>query len=109
MRGKLASAAAIAAVLSFGAIAEAQDFERVAPKQPAAQQPGAVTPPPPVKVAPPAEIKVLIPSLKGLRFVPAVGWIARNGAHDTGVTAEYLPMLQKPEFKRSFRRSLASR
>jgi len=99
MHKELMSATMVAALLALGSVAHAQDFNRVAPKQPAAQQPGAVTPPPPVKVTAPPEDKVLIPSLKGLRLIPAIGWIARDGAHDIGVRAQYLPLLQKPKIQ----------
>ncbi|HEY8949281.1 MAG TPA: ShlB/FhaC/HecB family hemolysin secretion/activation protein [Rhizomicrobium sp.] len=99
MRKELRVAATVATLLCLSSFAHAQDFNQVAPKQPTPQQPGVVTSPAPVKVTPPPEIKTLIPSLKGLRLVPAIGWIERNGAHDTGVTAQYLPLLQKPEIQ----------
>ena len=77
----------------------AQDYEKLAPKTPPAQQ-GEIEMPP---VPPPAEgddTQVLVKSLKGLVFVDSPDKIKKAGV--TGVReiqAEGLPLLQKPEFR----------
>lgn len=82
-------------------LAQAQDFEHVAPKLPS------VAPPP--KVAAPAETTpasqdrtLLIPDLKGVVFVGALSAVQTAGlgpeAAPGGVTAQDLPLLNDPEF-----------
>ena len=64
--------------------ASAQDFSRVAPNQPAPQPPGTVTAPVAKPIVPPQTNQLLLPSLKGLRFVATVKEIVRTGVQELG-------------------------
>ena len=74
-----------AAVTLLACPALGQDFNHVAPSQPKPQPPGTVTAPAPPPIVPPAENKLLLADLKGLRFVDSVGKIVRNGVRVTGI------------------------
>ena len=80
---------------AFIAPASAQDFSTVAPKQPAAPKPGVIQIPPSSLPATAVD-KQLLGNLTGIRFVPSVKEIARNGATGTGIEIETLPMMDDP-------------
>jgi len=88
---------AAAAILLLGIpAASAQDFERVAPKEPQAQQPPVVEAPA-NPTTPAVQRRLLVPALKGLSFVDAVGKIVRKGVATSGITVEEnLALLQDP-------------
>lgn len=78
--------------------AHAQDFQQVAPKQPVpAQSGGAVSGVPAPAAAAPDGGKQLLPVLKGLRLVPGVAQLQRNGVDQPGLHIEALPLLDNPE------------
>lgn len=99
-----------AAVLlaSLAGAANAQDFQQVAPKQPAQTQPGQTAPGQIANGAAGANVtatpqandtKVILPVLKGLRFVAHVGDVVKNGATVSGVDVAAAPDLNDPELK----------
>ncbi|WP_376964461.1 ShlB/FhaC/HecB family hemolysin secretion/activation protein [Azospirillum sp. A26] len=93
------------ALLLAAAPAAAQDWERVAPKQPPANPPAeapALPAPPP---AVPAGDSVVTADLKGLLFVPAGSDVRRGGSDRRGVAAAGLDIPDDP----AFRAALASR
>jgi hemolysin activation/secretion protein len=83
--------------------AQAQDFQQVAPKMPVQTAPGQ-TPPGQIAtgVATPAaseqsnDAKLILPSLKGLRFVAHVGEVVKNGVTSSGVDVSTVPLLNDP-------------
>jgi hemolysin activation/secretion protein len=91
-----ASAVAIAGLMTLTP-AIAQDFNRIAPSQPAPQPPGTVTEPAAKPIVPPAKNQLLLSSLKGLRFVSRAQDITRTGVQKTGIIVESdLPVLSDP-------------
>lgn len=98
-KSALLSAAAAVSLLALSPAA-AQDFDRVAPKEPNTQQPSTVQTPPKQAPAPVAERRLLLPALKGLCFVDAVGKIVRKGVVTPGVTVDPgLVLLQDPAIR----------
>lgn len=92
--------AAAATLLLMIASASAQDFERVAPKEPKPQQAPQVQAPANPAPSAPAERRLLVPELKGLIFVDAVGKIVRKGAAAPGITVDQnLALLQDPAMR----------
>jgi hemolysin activation/secretion protein len=93
-------AMALAVTLLAASPAWAQDFNRVAPSQPKPQQPGTITPPVATPIVPAAINKLLLPELKGLRFVDSVQKIVRTGVQGSGVDVEpSLALLNDPAIK----------
>ncbi len=93
---------ALAAALLCGTSALAQDFNRVAPSTPAPPPPAVVPAPssPSTPIVPPAENKLLLQDLKGLRFVAALKDVVRNGVQVTGVDVDPgLALLDDPAIK----------
>jgi len=92
---------AIFCILFAGTPAIAQDFNQVAPKEPKTLKPGTVAVPAEKPIVPPAENKLLLPELKGLRFVPRVEQIVRTGVPGNGITVEGsgLALLNDPAIK----------
>jgi hemolysin activation/secretion protein len=96
-RGRGFLAALIVACLIVGAGgAWAQDYDRVAPKEPPAPAgvPEIVPPAPPP--AEPSE-RVLLPELRGLRLIDNVEKLERNGVGATGITLDGPLLLDTPE------------
>lgn len=93
-------AVALAVTLLAGP-ALGQDFNRVAPKEPKPQQPGTITAPTAKPIVPPAQNKLLLADLKGLRFVDSVQKIVRSGVQGSGVSVEGddLALLDTPAIK----------
>ena len=93
------SAAAAFSLLTLSS-ASAQDFERVAPKELKTQQPPTVQAPEKPPSPPVAQHRLLLPALKGLSFVDAVGKIARKGIATPGITADpNLVLLSESEIR----------
>lgn len=78
----------LAAVLLSGTapVALAQNFERIAPHQPATPAPQQSLPGPPVTPALPEGQKVLVPALTGLAFVGGGDQVVKTGLSRPGVT-----------------------
>ena len=94
-----ASALAIVTILMLMP-AVAQDFGRVAPSRPTPPPPGTVTAPAAKPIVPPQTNQLLLPRLKGLRFVSTVKEIVRAGVRSTGIVVEPgLPLLDNPAIK----------
>ncbi|MCW2249409.1 hemolysin activation/secretion protein [Azospirillum fermentarium] len=98
---KPASAASVLALtLALAAApAAAQDWERVAPKQPPANPPAAAPAlPPPAPALPPGD-QVITPALKGLLFVPDGAAVKHGGIDARGVAAAGLDLPDEPAFR----------
>lgn len=93
------------ALLLAAAPAAAQDWERVAPKQPPANPPAEAPALPAPAPAVPAGDSVVTADLKGLLFVPAGSDVRRGGSDRRGVAAAGLDIPDDP----AFRAALASR
>lgn len=90
----------LALVLSLGApVAMAQDWERVAPKQPPAN-PSTAAPalPAPAPAVPPGD-RVIVNELKGLLFAPNAAGVKRTGRDVRGISASGLDVLDDPAFR----------
>jgi len=88
------------AVLSaLTAAAAAQDFERIAPKEPPANPPAGALPVPPVPAPTPGGSAVLVPELKGLLFLAKDDQLRRQGVAATGVDSGRVDVLDDPEFR----------
>ncbi|WP_431857429.1 ShlB/FhaC/HecB family hemolysin secretion/activation protein [Azospirillum sp.] len=96
----VATAAVLALLFGLSAVpAAAQDWERVAPKQPPANPPAeAPVLPPPTPALPPGD-QVITPALKGLLFVPDGAAVKRGGNDTRGVVAAGLDVLDDPAFR----------
>ena len=81
--------------------AQAQDYRQVAPKEPEANVPQIVKPPPAYNQAvPAAKNQQLIPELNGLSLVGSESKVVRNGVRQFGVTvAPDLDVLDRPGIK----------
>jgi hemolysin activation/secretion protein len=76
----------------------AQDFQQVAPKQPVPPQSGgAVSGVPAPAATAPEGGKQLLPALKGLKLVPGIAQLQRNGIDQPGLHIESLPLLDDPQ------------
>ena len=94
----------------FGFPAQAQDYQRVAPREPAAPgPPPSFTPPAPFAPSPAAPGRMLLPKLLGVRLVDSAAKLAPNGARGTGVTIEGLPLLDAPAMRERLAAFLGSR
>ncbi|CAO3439084.1 ShlB/FhaC/HecB family hemolysin secretion/activation protein [Azospirillum doebereinerae] len=95
-----AAVSVLALLLGLSAIpAGAQDWERVAPKQPPANPPAeAPALPAPGPALPPGD-QVVTPALTGLLFVPGGAAVKRGGADTRGVAAVGLDLLDDPAFR----------
>jgi hemolysin activation/secretion protein len=86
--------------IPFGVPALAQDYERVAPRQPAAPgPPPAFVPPAPAPPSVAAPNRVLLAKLRGLKLTDSIAKLKRNGASGEGVAIDGLPMLDAPELR----------
>jgi hemolysin activation/secretion protein len=83
---------------------QAQDFQQVAPKLPGRTLPGQV-PPGQIAAGPGAmpasdaqadDTKLILPSLKGLRFVAHVDDVVKNGITSNGIDVSAVPVLNDP-------------
>jgi hemolysin activation/secretion protein len=84
---KITFGALLGAALTFGAAAEAQNFQEVAPRAvpaPAAPAPAVA----PALPAPSDDQRVALATLKGLVFVGAVDRVKRDGVADTGTSVD---------------------
>jgi hemolysin activation/secretion protein len=80
-------------------LADAQDFDRIAPREPPAAPPPVVTPPPAATPSVPASTAMVVPDLKGLVFLPSLTALQPNGRGDaTGLDTGGLPLLSAPDF-----------
>lgn len=96
----LSRAGLCGAVLSaLTATATAQDFERIAPKEPPANPPAGALPVPPVPAPTPGGTAVLVPALKGLLFLAKADQLHRAGAATAGVDSGRVDVLDDPEFR----------
>ncbi len=78
----------------------AQAYPQVAPKEPKPGTPGTVTAPAEQPAPAPAKNVLLLPALKGLRFVPDIKELVRNGVSQPGVSAGAgLPLLTDPAIR----------
>ena len=94
----IALGAAFAAPSGFSAAA--QDYERVAPREPAAPaRPPAFVPPAPSLPSVAAPERILLPTLRGLKLVGDPARLERNGADGEGVMIDGLPMMDAPEIR----------
>jgi hemolysin activation/secretion protein len=99
-RSRVCGVALLLAALTGAA--RGQDFQQVAPKMPAQTQPGQSTPgqitagAADAKAASPDDTRLILPDLKGLRFVAHVGDVAKNGVTAAGVDVSAVPFLNDP-------------
>ncbi len=91
-------------------LGNAQDYSRIAPRVPLATTAPPINPPsaPPSGSSPPASTRVVVESLKGLLFVPALdaaqkAGVAPDVAGSSGIAALGLPLLSDPDFTRQIR------
>ncbi|MDZ5649760.1 ShlB/FhaC/HecB family hemolysin secretion/activation protein [Nitrospirillum sp. BR 11828] len=93
--------ALLLAGLSLTAVrAQAQSYERIAPKEPPAKAPVDQAPQPPMPPAPaPESDRVILPQLKGLVFVPTPAAIEPRGRAITGVDTGHIDILDRPGFR----------
>ncbi len=90
---RIALTASLGATLALPVVA--QDYELVAPKEPAAPaRAPPVVPSPPPTPAPEEPDRVILQNLRGLRLVDTASKLARTGVPGTGVTIEHLPLLE---------------
>lgn len=92
---------ALAAALILQASATlAQDFERIAPKEPPPNPPVQRLP---VPALPPAAVPdggaVILPALKGLVFVGRTDALRRGGSDTRGISVDGVDTLDRPEFR----------
>src|ERR1700761_9544318 len=84
------------------AAAQAQDFQQVAPKTPVQTQPGQSAPgqistgSSSAAAAPASDTKLILPLLKGLRFVSHASDVVKNGVTSSGVDVSAVPLLNDP-------------
>ncbi|MBP2229052.1 hemolysin activation/secretion protein [Azospirillum agricola] len=78
----------LAAAMLTGSASEglSQNFDRIAPQQPATPVPQSSLPAPPVAPALPEGSKVLVPALNGLVFVGAADRVVKTGLTRPGIT-----------------------
>jgi len=99
-RSSASAASAVSlALLLAAAPAMAQDWERVAPKQPPANPPAEAPALPAPAPAVPAGDSVVTADLKGLLFVPAGSDVRRGGSDRRGVAATGLDIPDDPAFR----------
>ncbi|MBB6252841.1 ShlB/FhaC/HecB family hemolysin secretion/activation protein [Nitrospirillum iridis] len=80
--------------------AQAQSYDRIAPKELPAKPPADQAPAPPVPPAPAANSdKVILPALKGLAFVPDPAAVRPQGSAVTGVDTGGIDLLSRPAFR----------
>lgn len=93
-------AALFLGVAAFAAPSFAQDFERIAPSEPEKPAPGSlVEPEASADEAGPNDAVVILPSLKGLRFVRKVGDVVRAGVETQGLDTTRVEGLDDPELR----------
>ncbi|MDO8290314.1 MAG: ShlB/FhaC/HecB family hemolysin secretion/activation protein [Parvibaculum sp.] len=87
-------------IVTFALPAVAQDFERIAPKEPAKQAPGEI-----VKhgdaaaTAEPDDQVLILENLKGLRFVRGIGGVVKTGVNTAGLDTSRVEGLDDPELR----------
>jgi hemolysin activation/secretion protein len=69
-------------------IAQAQDYKQVQPSAPAPNAPATISPPPVARATPPAQDKVLLQDLKGLKLVDKLDKIVRTGVAEPGIVVD---------------------
>ncbi|MCW2247746.1 hemolysin activation/secretion protein [Azospirillum fermentarium] len=87
------------ALVCWSGAASAQDFERIAPKEPPANpRAGALPAPPPEKPGLPGGRAAILPALKGLVFHARADQLQRHGVTVSGVDTAEVDVLDTPEF-----------
>lgn len=83
--------------------AQAQDFQRVAPKELPAPTPVPTVTPPPLPATSPDDQKkrVIIPELLEIKLVDGMGKFMLRGASGTGIVIDGLPILEAPALRAS--------
>ena len=76
--------------------AAAQDFNAVAPRQPAPQPRGSVSRDTPEQSKPPAPDQLLLPKLSGLRIVDRPDKVVKTGVSTAGLDTAAVPLLNDP-------------
>ncbi|WP_431856961.1 ShlB/FhaC/HecB family hemolysin secretion/activation protein [Azospirillum sp.] len=100
LTSRLRRAVAPAALLTALAMpAVAQDFERIAPKEPPANPPAGSLPAPPVPAPTPGGGTVLLPALKGVVFLPDAGQLRRDGVASAGIDSGRVDVLDRDDFR----------
>jgi hemolysin activation/secretion protein len=96
----LCATSALSALVLASTAAQAQDFDRIAPKQPKAAATAQLTVPSQAHITAAASTRTILASLKGLRFVASPAAIVKNGVHQSGVTVagQGLQLLRDPGF-----------
>lgn len=88
------------ALLALTLPGSAQDFERIAPKEPPANPPAtAPAPPSPARPANPGGSTVLLPALKGLVFLARADQVRRDGAARPGIDSAAVDVLDRDDFR----------
>lgn len=93
-------AALLLGVAAFAAPGFAQDFERIAPSEPEKPAPGGiVAPESSADEAGANDAVVILPSLKGLRFVRGVGDVVKAGVETPGLDTSRVEGLDDPDLR----------
>jgi hemolysin activation/secretion protein len=97
---RASSGIALATLLLCAAPASAQDFDRIAPRQPMARAPSSLAPMPTIAAAPgiPASA-TLIDSVRAIRLVSSAGDVVTNGSTGHGILIQDLPFLDTPQIR----------
>lgn len=91
--------AALAGLGGFAAFASGQDFERIAPHLPPGGRDGEILEDQPEELSPSDDHTELLPSLKGIVFVPTPGDVRAAGRPEvSGIRVEGVPLLDQAEW-----------